>query len=143
MDEPVEKPGFDPTELLGKLERVVSANRAPEGGGKSWLGTLIIIAVVLVAIAAWAWWSNRSNAELAKLRHEREKQRILADKAAIDAQVTLNDKVVVEAQKKIEAVQVKLDHIDADIKAEEERYAANLRAIDRIRSWRDVDPSFR
>lgn len=141
-DDPVEKPPFDPTELLGKLESIVKENKAAEGGGKSWIGTLVIIAVVLVGIAVWSWISYRQGRELAKLRHEKETQRILAEKAVADAKVVANDAAIAAAKKEAEKVAEHLEIIEADIRAEEERHAADLRAIDRIRSWRDVDPSW-
>jgi uncharacterized protein HemX len=137
-EQAAEKPPFDPTELLGKLEKIVNGNKSPAGGGKSWISTLIIIAVVLAGLAVWSWISFRRNAELAKLRHEKEVQRIQAEKAAVDAKVAKNDAVVADANKKIATIEEHITHVDADIRAEEERYAADLRAVGRIRSWNDV-----
>lgn len=138
-----DQPPFDPTALLGKLEGIVGKHKSPEGGGKSWLSTLIIIAVVLVGVAVWSWISFRNNRELAKLRHEKEKARILAEKTELDAKVAKNDEVIAEAKRRQAAVEETIRHIDADIRTEQERYEADLRAIDRIRSWRDVDPGAR
>lgn len=135
------KPPFDPAEFLGKVENIINANKAPAssgGGSKSWISYIIIIAVVLAGIAVWVWLSNRSNAELAKLRHEKEVQRIKAEKAAVDAEVAKSDDVAEAAKKVRLEAEAKQAIVEADIKFEEERYAANLRAIDRIRSWDDV-----
>lgn len=142
MADEAEKPAFDPSELLGKLGGIVTKNQDPkEGGGKSWVSTLIIIAVVLVGLAVWSWISFRSNRELAKLRHEKETQRILAEKAVVDAKVAEFDAVAKAAQETRARAAEQQRLLETQIKVEEERYAANLRAIDRIRSWNDVpDP---
>jgi flagellar basal body-associated protein FliL len=137
---PAAKPALDPTALLGKLADIVTGNKSPAGGGKSWISTLIIIVVALAAAAAWAWYSNRNNAELARLRHEQETQKILAEKAAAVAAISKNDAAIAAAKQQSAAIAEQLKHIAADTQAQEQVYAANLRAIDRIRSWRDVDP---
>ena len=137
-DEALDKPPFDPNELLVKIERIVNDNKGTDGGAKSWLSTVIIIVTVVVGIAIWSWISFRQNRELAKLRHEKEVARIQAEKAAVDAEVAANDTVVAEAKKKIAELEERIGYIDADIRAVEEQYAADLRAIDRIRSWNDV-----
>lgn len=139
----VEKPPFDPMKLLGELERIVKDNKKPSGGGKSWVGTLVIIAVVLVGVAVWSWISWRRNRELAKLRHEKNKAKILADQAVVDKKVAEGDAAIAEAEKVLVKARDDLRVIEADIRAEEARYEADLRSIDRIRSWRDVDPGTR
>lgn len=139
MPETAKKPGFDPYKLLGQLKGIVQQNKEPtKGGGKSWVGTLIIIAVVLVGIAVWSWISFRRGRELAKLRHEKNKTKILKEKAEVMAKVGENDKVIAEAQARIDKAVTALGTIDADIRAEESRYEADIRAIDSIRSWRDA-----
>lgn len=131
-------PPFDPQKLLGQLKGIVNDNKKSSGGGKSWVGTLVIIAVVLVGVAVWSWISWRRDRELAKLRHEKNKATFLeAEKAVLD-HVAVGDKAIAEAQKRIDAAEDRLRIIDADIRAEEKRYEADLRAIDSIRSWRDA-----
>lgn len=134
-------PPADPNELLAKLEAIVNKNKAPEGGSKSWVGTVIIIAVVLAGVAVWAWISTKRNRELAKLRHEKNKTKILADKAEFDAQLANRQTQIDDAAKEKAAIDDRLEALDAKIKTEEARYEADRKAIDRIRSWRDVDPS--
>jgi uncharacterized protein HemX len=137
----VAKPPLDPAEILSKLEAVIKRNQQPAaagGGSKSWLGTIIILAVVLAAAAIWAWVSWRRNRELAMLRHEKEKARIQADQATMHAQIAKDSLVLAERQKEIDAAQETLRVIAADLRAEEARYEADRRAIDRIRSWDDV-----
>ena len=139
-----DKPLFDPQKLLGQLKQIVSSNKGPpatDGGGgsaKSWISALIIIAVVLVGISVWYWISFRRGRELAKLRHEKNKAKVLADQAVIDKKVAEGDAAITEAEKVIEKADDRLRIIDADIRAEEGRYAADLRAIRSIRSWRDA-----
>jgi outer membrane protein TolC len=132
-------PAFDPTAVLGKLEKIVNDNKAPSGGGsKSWIGTLIIIVVALAATAVFAWISAKNGRELAKLRHEKVKAQVEADQAKVDAQVAKDDAGVAAAQVKIDAAKDAVRVAEADIKAAEGHYEADLRAIDRIRSWDDV-----
>lgn len=139
MAETTKKPAFDPQKLLGQLKGIVSKHKEPtKGGGKSWVGTLIIIAVVLVGIAVWSWISFGRGRELAKLRHEKNKTKILKEKAEVMAKVAENDKAIAEARARIDKAEDKLGNIEADIRAEESRYEADLRAIDNIRSWRDA-----
>lgn len=132
------KPPFDPHKLLDQLKGIVSENKKKTGGGKSWVGTLIIIAAVLAGIALWSWISWRRNKELAKLRHEKNKAKILKEKAELEKKLTKNKITFIEAGKRIEEADRKLRNVDADIRAEEMRYEADLRAIDNIRSWRDA-----
>lgn len=141
----VAKPPLDPAEILSRLEAIIKRNQHPAtatspagGGGKSWLGTLIILAVVLAGVAIWAWVSMRRNRELAMLRHEKEKARIEADQAVMHSQIAKDNLVLVERQKETVAAQEALRVIAADLQAEEARYEADRRAIDRIRSWDDV-----
>lgn len=134
-----EKPKFDPYELLGQLKGIVQGHKDQDkGGGKNWVGTLIIIAVVLVGVAVWSWISWMRGRELAKLRHEKNKAKILKEKAELEKKLTNNKLTYIEAGKRIEAADSRLAIIEADIRAEEARYEADLRAIDSIRSWRDA-----
>jgi len=134
-----EQPPFDPYKLLDELKQIVNNNKNQEtGGGKSWIGTLIILAVVLVGVAIWSWISWRRGQELAKLRHEKNKTKILQEKAELDKKLTKNKITYIEAGKRIAEAEERLRIIDADIRAEEARYEADLRAIDSIRSWRDA-----
>lgn len=135
-----DQPPFDPTAFLGKLKDVVSNNKSPSGGGKSWIGTLILIAVSLVGVAVWAWISQRRNRELAKLRHEAFVTKVKLAQDLVDKKLKENDDKIAVSKKLVADTQERLQTIDSDIKAEEARYAADLRAVDRIRSWRDVDP---
>jgi uncharacterized protein HemX len=134
-----EKPLFDPHKLLGQLEGIMRDNKNPtKGGGKSWVGTLVILAVVLVGVAIWSWISWRRGRELAKLRHEKTKAKVAKEKAELEKKLSKNMVTVIEAGKRIEEAEEKLKIIEADMRAEEARYEADLRAIDNIRSWRDA-----
>lgn len=138
-------PGFDPAAILAKLEGLIKDNQKPpattggsSGGSKSWLSTLIIIAVVLMGVAVWSWISWRKNRELAALRHEKEAARITAEQAELLAKVAAGDQVVADRQKQVDKAKEDLRIIEADIRAAEASYEADRRAIDRIRSWDDV-----
>jgi uncharacterized protein HemX len=138
------QPAFDPISALGKLKEIVGNNKDPKtGGGKSWIGTLILIAVALVGTAIWAWISWRRNQELAKLRHEKFVTEIKAEQAVVDAKLKTDSEKIEKSKAAVAVAAEKVRELESDIRAEEARYAADLRAIDSIRSWRDVDPSVR
>ena len=133
-----EKPPVDPSAILGRIEGIIKSNRK---SGSSWVSTLIIGAIVLMGAAIFAWVSHYRGRELAKLRHEKETARILAAKSVIAAKVASNDAERAEAERKRLELSESIRRLEADIRMETARREADLRAIDRIRSWRDVDPS--
>jgi len=140
----VDLPGFDPTALLAKLQAAGTAQKDPKtGNSKSWVGTLILACIALAGVAVWAWISWRRNQELAKLRHEKFVVEVKAAQDIVDTKIAANSAAIAESQKVVAASEEKVRIIQADIRAEESRYAADLRAIDSIRSWRDIDPSAR
>jgi hypothetical protein len=137
-------PAFDPIAALGKLRDIVSNNKNPAtGGGKSWIGTIILIAVALIGVAVWSWISWRRNQELAKLRHEKFVTEVKAAQDVVDMKLRADADKIERSKAITAAAEEKVRLLEADIKAEEARYAADLRAIDSIRSWRDVDPGVR
>lgn len=139
----VAKPAFDPMVALGKLKDIVGNNKSPSGGGKSWVSTVILIAVALIGMAIWTWVSQRRNRELAKLRHEKFVAEVRAAQGVVDEKLKQNADKIEKSKTAVAAAEEKARLLEADIKAEEARYAADLRAIDSIRSWRDVDPGAR
>lgn len=143
VESKAEKPALDPTAILAKLKDIVSSNKSPSGGGKSWMSTIVMIAIALIGISVWAWISQRRNRELAKLRHEAFVTKVKLAQDLVDAKVKGNDEAVEKSKALVAEAQEKLRVIDSDTRAEEARYAADLRAIDSIRSWRDVDPGIR
>lgn len=138
----VEKPAFDPSKLLAAVEGLikkkstdVSSHGHPGRVGKSWVWSIILPVIVLAGMALFAWYKMRGNRELAKLRHEKNKEAILLAQSQAAKKVAENDAKIAEAQKKIDASKERLRVIYADQAAEEKRYEADLRAIDRISSW--------
>jgi len=134
----VTKPPFDPHKLLDQLKGIVENNKSTTGGGKSWLGTLVIVAVVLVAAAIWYWLAARRGRELAKLRHEKNKAKIIKEGAVAKAAVAENDGLVEKWTKVFDSAEKYQVQVEASIEAEEKRYEADMRAINSIRSWRDA-----
>jgi len=134
----VKKPSFDPSDLLNQLKGIAADNKKPGGGGKSWVSTLVLIAVGIAALAAWSWFSWRRGRELAKLRHEKNKAKILAAKAETDRMLAKDSEEHAVAERTLEKAEERLRIIDADIRAEEGRHEADLRAINSIDSWHDA-----
>lgn len=141
----VEQPAFDPNKLLDQLQSLVKSKSKsvdPAHGGTkrvgiSWIWKLLLPLIVLAGIAAFAWFANKKNRELAKLRHEKNKAKILKEQAEVDAEMARKDTLIAAAQEKIDASKERLRTIQADIAAGEKQYEADLRAIDSIRSWDD------
>lgn len=134
----VTKPPFDPYKLLDQLKGIVEKKAPTKGGGRSWVSALIVITVVLVGVAVWSWISFRRGRELAKLRHEKNKAKLLKEDAVLQAQIAKNDEYIAEQEKIFNTADDRLKIIEADIRAEEKRYEADMRAIDSIRSWSDA-----
>jgi uncharacterized protein HemX len=141
-ESPAPPPAVDSHKLLQDLERILKNHSTPaeqeKGGTPSWLGWLIVIGVVLAGVAVWSWISWKRSKELADLRHEAEKTRILKEQAETSAKLAIHEDTI----KRLEQTRIELEEterrIQADIRAEESRYEADLRAIDSIRNWRDV-----
>jgi hypothetical protein len=139
----VEKPPLDPSKLLTQIEALLRKNSKstdPHHGGtsrisKSWIWAIILPLIALAGIAAFSWFVFRRNRELAKLRHEKFKRETLAKKAEVDSYVAKGNEEVAKAQAKIDLAEKQLKLIEADVRAEEKRYEADLAAIDRIRGW--------
>ena len=142
-----EQPAFDPNKLLRQLENLIQKksvklekSHTPARISKTWYWALILPVIVLAAVALFAWLSQRSNRELAKLRHEKNKTKILKDKAVAEAKIATNDEFIAKQKKIYEASQERLKVIDADIAAEEKRHETDMHALHRIRTW---DGSYR
>lgn len=140
----VEQPPFDPDKLLRQLEELIKSKSTPAGHGdrvgSSWIWSIIIPIIVLIGIAVFAWISRKNGRELAKLRHEKVKAKVLADNAKVSAELEQNAEHIARAQKNSDMRDEKLRRIEADIRAEEARHEADRRAIDRMRTW---DGSYR
>lgn len=139
-------PKADPSQLLAKLESLIKSNSVSKdvahGGtaqkGKSWIWSMIIPLLVLAGVAAFTWFASSKNRELAKLRHEKFKAKVREDHLEIFTEINKNDAKIDEAEKELSASRETLRVIEADIRAEEKRYEADLVAIDSIRSWADA-----
>lgn len=136
------KPAFDPNKLLADIEALLMKKSVKVEDGFSpgrvstkWYWAIIAPVLVLVAVAAFTWWSQRANRELAKLRHEKVKAKIIKEQTELFVELNKNDIKVAEAQKLIDASNNKLRIIEADIAAEEKKYEANLDALHRIHTW--------
>lgn len=134
-----QKPPLDPSAVLQNLASTATSakGKAREGGGSAW-GYVVAFVVMLLGVGVFWWIARKNNQELADLRHEKNKTKILADKAELLAQIAKGDEQVAIEKKKVDAAEETLRIIEADIRAEEARYEANMRAIDRIRSWDDI-----
>lgn len=136
---------FDPHRLLTIAERAIVARSKAVGedGGEerkaaSGWGTAIIGLTVVAAIVVFGWLRWRRGKELAKLRHERNKARIEADNATLRKTIASSDRAADRLAARRRSLAGKVRIVDADIRAEEQRYEADLLAISRITSWDDV-----
>jgi uncharacterized protein HemX len=133
----------DPTSLLQSLQRIVETNKAnktPEGGGKSWVGTALIAAAVAIGVAVFSvidWWRSR---QLAKLRFERDKEKIEAQNAVMQQAVSQNTSRVIDLRKQFSEIDRNMEGANARIRQLEAQQSADQQAISAIRSWRDAVP---
>ena len=137
------QPAFDPSKLLLQLKSIVSERTEVSPAVETKKATsiwsyLIVVAIALAAIAIGSWLMWRKSKELAKLRHEKNKAAIRHEQLEFYAELNENNVAIASAQKEIDVAASSLRIIEADIKAEESRYEADLRAINSIRSWRDA-----
>lgn len=133
------KPSFDPHRLLDQIKGFTSKSKDKAGGKASWVtGAIAAVLAILASFAVWSFISWRRNKELAKLRHEKNKAKILAEKADTDLLVAKGDEQIKESIKNAKIVLERIRVVEADIRAEESRYEADMRAIDSIRSWDDI-----
>lgn len=124
---------------MAELKRISgNAKKPKKDGSRAWVGILVAVVVSLVGLAVGAWFSWRRNRELAKLRHEKFKTKILAGKAEANLLVVKGNKAIAAKLKIIDAAEDSLRVIESDIRAEEARYEADMRAIDSIGSWDDA-----
>jgi len=143
----VEHPPFDPKKALRQLEELILAqSREVEGSetaarvGTSSIWSILLPVVVLIGIAVYSWYARKNSRELAKLRHEKNKAKILKNKAMLDSELAGGQVKIDEIMKRVEELDEKIRIIDTDIRAEESRHEADVRAIDRMRTW---DGSYR
>lgn len=125
----------DPNKLLEELKKLIESNKS---SNSSWVGVLVAVLVAIGGIAIWSWLSFRHNRELAKLRHEKVKTKVLNAQALLKSEIAEGQEQIALSEKEVGAAEERLRVIEADIRREESLYEANLRAIDSIRSWRDV-----
>jgi uncharacterized protein HemX len=128
----------DPSDILAKLDQLINERRDVDGKSKGWIATLIMAVLAIGGMAVFSWVKMRHGRELARLRHEKNKNAILARKATVDQRAASMRSEIVRFQKEVERLAENMRRIYADIRHEEALYEANNEAIDRIRSWRDV-----
>ena len=130
---------FDPDPWLDRIDRAIAKkDPTPTSGGRPWLATVIVVGLVILGVGIWGLLSWRQKKELARLRHEKNKTKILAEKAQVDAELSQAKEQIEEAGEELKQLEERIQYIDAEILAGEARYAANLRTIDSIQSWRDA-----
>ena len=133
----------DPSQALANLLKVVERNRAIDnesGNAKSngWVSAIIIFFVVLIATFVFAYVSNRNSKELAKLRHDKNKRKILAENKEALAATTQNDFIITRCETEITELQREMDGIDMRLDKVEHARKTNHKAIELITSWRDI-----
>lgn len=115
------------------LKRLQALSERKQGG--AWP-----LIVAIVAMAAWSIVSWLRARELARLRHEAFVRKLEAEQAALDAQRTDVQSADAASTATVSESKTQVEALDAQIKLQEQKYAADLQAIRRIRSWRDVAP---
>lgn len=122
------------------LVKYIKSLQSESGGGKSWVSTILILSIVAIAAAIYAWVIGRQNRELAQLRHEHAKGKILADKSIVDQGVAVAAEQIKILDKIAEQHKLEVGRLDVEITLLEAQRNADKQAIDRIRSWRTTPP---
>lgn len=131
--------------MLGQIADRLSSGedaRAGSGPGK-WIAVAIGALLALVGLGVGAFVAWRDKRELARLRHAEVAREQEARITATAAAVATNDEAVIATRLQANQARARADAAAAALAAAKERYARDLAAIDRIRSWRDVDPGAR
>lgn len=133
------------SELLGKLAGALDQGQEQRdaSGPRSWIAWVVgaVLALVGVTVGAFVLWRNRS--ELARLRHAEAVREIEVRSAETDVAIAENNDQVADARREAAAAKTRALEAAATLAEAEDRYARDLAAVDRIRSWADVDPSAR
>lgn len=143
-------PAFDPHRLLVAAEtailgrtKVVDNSAGATRKATSWLNGAIVLLVVLGAFVAYSWVSWRRKKELAKLRHERNAQRIEIENNEAKAKVAESTDVAKYLRKRRDILQEDFRLLDIEARAEVKRYEADMHAIDRISDWSELELGIR
>lgn len=131
----------DPSDILAKLEQLIKDRQPKEGESRSWVTYLIMGLLAIAGMAVFTYLRRKNLRELARLRHEHNKRKILANKAKVDSDVTRLRSAIEQMERKRKRFVEEMRIISADYEHERALHEANQQAIDRIRSWRDVAPS--
>jgi len=122
---------------MDRIIKAIEAQKSAGGGTKSALRWPLLIVLVLVGIAVAAYVSWSQSREIARLRHEKFKQGVLAAQESMHARLATNDKDKAAHEEKADKARVRAMEAGLMLLAAENRYAKHGDAIDRL-TWADL-----
>lgn len=124
---------------LERILQAVEARRSTNSNGP-WLTTLLLFALTLTGIAIYAWVSWRKGHRLAELEHQQTIEKERKGRLELDSKNEVSLELSKKAETQIQAYQENLKKIDTQIQALKTEKVKNDAIIDKITSWRDIDP---
>lgn len=108
-----------------------------DDGKPKWYWWLLAIFLFLIGMVVVGWMLNRNARELAKLRHEKEKARILRDQEDARLAAEVHHEAKEDALRRVTQAQATLDAVEAHIEKVKEQHAIDNNAAMRLR-WSDL-----
>lgn len=121
---------------MDKIANLISKTKNDKGKPKWWLWIVAALAIFVGLFIASAVF-KRHQRELAKLRHEKRKNEILAANAKAEAEKAAHVKAAEEALERADKAARRIEIINENIKRIEERYAHDRAVASRI-VWADL-----
>lgn len=121
--------------MLERIVKAIEAQKPKSGSGaKSWWRWPLLIVLVLAGVAVAAWIANKNAHELARLRHDQFKNKLLKKNALTASQVADNDSERDRALAKYEKQNDKLLELRLQLRVAEKRNETDRANIRRI-TW--------
>ncbi|MEE9358884.1 MAG: hypothetical protein V3U85_00220 [Hyphomicrobium sp.] len=124
--------------MIEAIAKAVTAQKPKEGGGaRSWWRWPLLIVLVLIGVLVAAWVISRDRRELARLRHERNVQRIKSENAKANLEAAENERIAEQALERVEQSKLIVEALNNQIAEIEAAHAKRKLEIDAI-TWGDL-----
>lgn len=131
-----------PHPTLASIENFLKTKAGPEAKSTPpWAKYVLWAAAAALAMAVFWWVSRKQSKELARLRHEAEERKLMAESKALKEKLGAILTEVTQLQRAIDDASDRLKKTEERIHAVQAQRDADRRALDRIRSWSDLDQS--
>lgn len=134
-----------PDEIPALIDKLItwvkgqSTQQPARSGVSGWVVGGLVAVVAFLGVALLYYRSWKQGAEMAKLQHEKDVRSEEIKQAAVTIAVTKNEAEVVKHRAVIVEALKKLDSIDTQMQAVDDKKARTIDEIGNLKSWRDVD----